>query len=116
GGWPKRREEWTGSCAVLANILGSPVRDASVPGGDFSPQVAEAAARAGITQLFTSEPTGASRHAFGLTLTGRFAIQKWTTPETAAALAAGEWLACARPAGVWNAKKGSKRVGGRRDP
>jgi peptidoglycan/xylan/chitin deacetylase (PgdA/CDA1 family) len=110
--WPQLLDEWTRSRAILCNILGSDVRVASVPGGDFAPQVAEAAAHAGITALFTSEPTRASRKLFGLTLHGRFTIQKWTTAATAAALAAGDWLPCARQAVVWNAKKVTKRLGG----
>jgi peptidoglycan/xylan/chitin deacetylase (PgdA/CDA1 family) len=113
-GWAQLMEEWTRSCAALAAILGTAVRVASVPGGDFAPQVAEAAARSGITTLYTSEPTSEPRNAFGLTIVGRFAIQKWTTPRTAAALAAGDRLACARQAVVWNAKKISKRIGGER--
>jgi peptidoglycan/xylan/chitin deacetylase (PgdA/CDA1 family) len=112
--WPQLVEEWTRSCATLSNALGTPISLGSVPGGDFAPQVAEAAAGAGITTLYTSEPTGESRHAFGLTLVGRYTVQKWTTAQTAAALARGEWLACARQAVVWNAKKLSKRVGGER--
>ncbi len=110
--WSQLLDEWTRSCDILGEILGEKVRVASVPGGDFAPQVAEAAARAGITTLFTSEPTGGSRHAFGLALVGRFAIQKRTGAATAAALAAGDWLPCARQAIVWNAKKVSKRLGG----
>jgi peptidoglycan/xylan/chitin deacetylase (PgdA/CDA1 family) len=110
--WPQLVDEWTRSRVILGDILGTEVCVASVPGGDFAPQVAEAAATAGVTTLFTSEPTGESRHAFGLTLVGRFTIQKWTSADTAAALAGGEWLACARQAIVWNAKKMSKRVGG----
>jgi peptidoglycan/xylan/chitin deacetylase (PgdA/CDA1 family) len=112
--WTQLVEEWTASRAKLSDILGHEVVVASVPGGDFAPQVAEAAARAGIKVLFTSEPTGESRNAFGLSLIGRFAIQKWTTSATAAALAAGDWLPCARQAIVWNAKKLSKRLGGAR--
>jgi peptidoglycan/xylan/chitin deacetylase (PgdA/CDA1 family) len=112
--WPQLLDEWTRSCAILGDILGVPVQTASVPGGDFSPQVAEAAVEAGITQLFTSEPTGESRHAFGIQVTGRYAIQRWTTADTAAALAAGDWLPCARQAVLWNAKKVSKRLGGER--
>jgi len=107
-------DEWTRSRSMLAEMLGEGVDVASVPGGDFAPQVAEAAARAGFTRLFTSEPTLDTRHAFGLTLLGRFTIQRWTTAQTAAALAAGAWLPCARQAVVWNAKKISKRVGGER--
>lgn len=112
--WPQLLDEWHRSRSILSDIIGDPVRDASVPGGDFTPQVADAAARAGITRLFTSEPTGEPRHAFGATLRGRFAIHRWTTADTAAALAAGDWLPCARQAVVWNAKKMTKRLGGRR--
>jgi hypothetical protein len=112
--WPQLLDEWTRSCAILGHIVGAPVQAASVPGGDFAPQVAEAAAKAGITRLFTSEPTGESRHAFGVTLVGRYTIQRWTSAQTAAALAAGEWLPRARQAVVWNAKKLTKRLGGER--
>ena len=112
--WPQLVDEWTRSGSMLSEILGEDVNVASVPGGEFAPQVAEAAARAGFTRLFTSEPTTEARHAFGLTLLGRFTIQRWTTADTAAALAAGEWLPRARQAVVWNAKKISKRLGGER--
>jgi peptidoglycan/xylan/chitin deacetylase (PgdA/CDA1 family) len=112
--WAQLLDEWTRSRSILSEVLGEDVTVASVPGGDFAPQVAEAAARAGITRLFTSEPTVERRRAFGLTLLGRFTIQRWTSAETAAALAAGEWLPRARQAVVWNAKKISKRVGGER--
>ena len=110
--WPQLLEEWMRSRTTLSNILGEDVDAASVPGGDFAPRVAEAAARAGFTQLFTSEPTRTARRTFGLTLRGRFTIQRWTTAETAASLASGAWLPCARQSIVWNAKKISKRVGG----
>jgi peptidoglycan/xylan/chitin deacetylase (PgdA/CDA1 family) len=106
--------EWTRSRSTLSDILGKTVDIASVPGGDFAPHVATAAAQAGYLKLFTSEPTPVTRQAFGLTLVGRFTIQRWTTPRTAAALAAGDRLPCARQAIVWNAKKLAKRLGGER--
>jgi peptidoglycan/xylan/chitin deacetylase (PgdA/CDA1 family) len=112
--WSQLLDEWTRSRSTLSDILGHEVCEASVPGGDFSPQVAEAAARAGYATLFTSEPTQLTRSAFGLTLIGRFAIQRWTAAETAAALATGNWLPCAQQAIVWNAKKLTKRFGGKR--
>jgi peptidoglycan/xylan/chitin deacetylase (PgdA/CDA1 family) len=112
--WSQLLDEWTRSAAILANILGVAVTTGSLPGGDFAPQVAEAAAEAGFKDLFTSEPTRDDRHAFGLTLHGRFAIQRWTTAGVAAALAAGEWLPAARQAALWNAKKLGKRLGGER--
>jgi peptidoglycan/xylan/chitin deacetylase (PgdA/CDA1 family) len=113
-GWTQLVDEWLRSRTILTDILGKDVRVASVPGGDFTPQVAEAAAEAGITRLFTSEPTIEPRQAFGVTLVGRFAIQRWTTAHTAAALAAGDWLRCAQQAVVWNAKKMTKLLGGER--
>jgi peptidoglycan/xylan/chitin deacetylase (PgdA/CDA1 family) len=112
--WAQLLTEWSDSVAVLSDIVGHAVCDASVPGGDFAPRVADAAARAGITRLFTSEPTMSARRAFGVSVVGRFTIQRWTTASTAAALAAGAWLPCARQAMVWSAKKISKRVGGER--
>jgi len=112
--WPQLLDEWARSRSILCEIVGDEVQNASVPGGDFAPQVAEAAARAGITRLFTSEPTGDVREAFGLRLVGRFAVQRWTTADTAAALAGGDWLACTRQAVMWNAKKMTKRIGGER--
>jgi len=112
--WSQLLDEWTRSRSTLTDILGHDVPEASVPGGDFTPQVAEAAARAGYETLFTSEPTQLTRYAFGLTLIGRFAIQRWTTAETAAALADGDWLPRAQQTIVWNAKKLTKRFGGER--
>jgi peptidoglycan/xylan/chitin deacetylase (PgdA/CDA1 family) len=112
--WPQLLDEWTRSRQRLEDILGEPVRGASVPGGDFAPQVADAAARAGFTRLFTSEPTREERHASGLILTGRYTIRRRTTAETIAGLMSGAWLPCARQAIVWNAKKISKRIGGER--
>ena len=112
--FPQLLVEWSRSCAILADITGKEVSVASVPGGDFSMKVAEAAAQAGITQLFTSEPTCGAQEMSGVTLNGRFTIQRWTTARTAAALALGKWLPRARQAVVWNAKKIGKRVGGAR--
>ena len=112
--WPQLLDEWRRSKSVLSDILGEAVSSASVPGGDFAPQVAESAAESGFTELFTSEPTAERRQAFGLTLFGRFTIARRTSAAAAAALAAGEWLPCARQAMLWKAKKMTKRVGGAR--
>jgi peptidoglycan/xylan/chitin deacetylase (PgdA/CDA1 family) len=112
--WNYLLEEWTRSRAVLADVLGEDVPAASVPGGDFAPIVTEAAAAAGFRHLFTSEPTPRAREACGLTVHGRFTIQRWTSADTAAALAAGAWLPSARQLLEWNAKKIGKRLGGDR--
>ena len=110
--WQRLLDEWQRSRDIISTIVGRTISTASVPGGDFAPKVAEAAARAGFKFLFTSEPSAETYHAFGMTVRGRFTVQRWTTASTAAALARGEWLPCARQAFVWNAKKLSKRLGG----
>jgi len=49
--------------------------------------VGEAAARAGVRALFTSEPTVRRRLIAGCLTLGRYAIQQWTAPQTTAAIA-----------------------------
>jgi peptidoglycan/xylan/chitin deacetylase (PgdA/CDA1 family) len=107
-------EEWTRSRDVIADALGASVLTASIPGGDLGWSVVEAAAAAGFTELFTSEPVLSSRQVCGLTLRGRFVVRRWTTAATAAGLASGAWWPCARQALWWNARKTAKRIGGER--
>lgn len=112
--WPQLVDEWRRSVDVLSRILGEPIAVASVPGGDFTPAVAQAAAGAGIRELFTSEPSGASVHGNGLALRGRFVVRRWTSPATAAGLASGAWLPRAQQVVSWNVRKAAKRIGGER--
>jgi peptidoglycan/xylan/chitin deacetylase (PgdA/CDA1 family) len=106
------RDEWTRSREIVSGILGRGIEIASVPGGDFRPAVAEAAAEAGLSELFTSEPTTASRSAFGLKLHGRFIIRSWTSARIAAALSAGDYLPRVQEALAWKVKKLGKQLGG----
>ena len=108
------RDEWTRSHAIISDILGTSISTASVPGGDYTPRVGEAAARAGFTTLFTSEPTPAVHTLGDLVVRGRYTIQRWTSAATAAALAHGSFWPAARQALLWNAKKATKRIGGER--
>ena len=108
------RDEWTTSREALSDILCEQIQTASLPGGDFAPSVATAAADAGFTHLFTSEPIRTPTQVDSMTITGRFTIQRSTSATTAAALAAGRWLPCARQAAFWNMKKLGKQVGGER--
>ncbi len=100
-------DEWTRSRELLGELLGSPPRTASVPGGFLSEQVIASAAAAGYGLLFTSEPTArvADR---GLIVRGRYTIWASTPARVAAAYARGERLACGRLWLEWNAKKLAK--------
>ena len=111
--WEHLVDEWTRSTGVLADVLGAPVRVASVPGGAFSPQVAHAAAAAGIAALFTSEPTTACVDVGGCLVIGRYLVRRGTSAAAAAALAAGQLAVRLRQLWFWNLKKAAKAVGGR---
>lgn len=107
-------EEWRGSLEVLSDLLGEPVRVASVPGGSFSSEVAASAAEAGIEILFTSEPISRVYRLQGCTVIGRYAMKRTDSPDTAAALATGRPVACASRWLGWNSRKAARRVLGKR--
>jgi peptidoglycan/xylan/chitin deacetylase (PgdA/CDA1 family) len=112
--WPQLVDEWMRSRDTLAQLLGEKVECASVPGGDFAPDVARAAVAAGFSRLFTSEPTRRVHTLFGVTVLGRFTVHRWTRARTIGSLAAGWRVPIARQAVVWNAKKVTKQIGGER--
>lgn len=107
-------DEWTRSRTALSRLIGNEVTVASIPGGEFSPAVAEAAAQAGITVLFTSEPTRATRVISGLRVRGRFTIRHHTSVHATMNLARDGGLAAARQQIAWTLKKLSKRLVGAR--
>lgn len=104
--------EWRRSVAFLSETLGEEVLTASVPGGFYSRAVAEAAARAGVRRLFTSEPTERVAEVEGCLVLGRYGVQRWTTPAAVAGIVTGSFIPRRRQQLVWSAKKLSKRVGG----
>ncbi len=104
--------EWSVSVNLLSDLLGERVDLASIPGGQYSRQVAEAAAMAGVKTLFTSEPTIKCDKVAGCLTLGRYAIQRWTSARTAAAIASGKIVPRARQALLWRAKKITKAFGG----
>jgi peptidoglycan/xylan/chitin deacetylase (PgdA/CDA1 family) len=67
--------EWTESRDRLEQLLGRQVSTASIPGGCLSRSVATAAAEAGYTALYTSEPTTSIEMRGACALIGRFAIR-----------------------------------------
>lgn len=104
--------EWSESVAVLADVIGEPVRLASAPGGYYSRTVAETAAEAGIQTLFTSEPQTSTEIISGCLVRGRYTIQRGTSARTAAAIASGRILPRYGQYVYWNLKKAAKVAGG----
>lgn len=108
--------EWRDSRRALEDLLGTEVTVGSVPGGDFSQDVAAAADAAGLRVLFTSEPQTGIGRAGACEVLGRFTLRAGSRPDFARQLAtlhrpllAREWLA-------WNAKKMLKGLLGPRYP
>ncbi len=109
---PELEGEWEQSVRVLSGILGTQCTTGSVPGGSYSERVAEAAGKAGIRMLFTSEPRVRPWHVGDCRLLGRFAVHDRTDPQHIAAIARGDVSARAREFVGWNARKAAKKVGG----
>jgi peptidoglycan/xylan/chitin deacetylase (PgdA/CDA1 family) len=105
--------EWSQSVARLQDILGAPVTVASVPGGDYSPMVADTAQEAGISQLFTSQPTVHCWTAGRVLAIGRFAMTRSSSPRHAADIVSGRGVARSRDAFAWRIKRAAKLLGGR---
>jgi len=101
----RMRREWTVSRQALEDVLGRAVTVASLPGGYYSPAVADTASEAGLRVLFTSEPTVNVQWRQGCAVVGRFTVRRNTRPQHLAALAAFKRSAMAREWAEWNAKK-----------
>jgi peptidoglycan/xylan/chitin deacetylase (PgdA/CDA1 family) len=94
-------DEWRQSIDVLANALGEAVTTASVPGGFYTRPVGESAAEAGLKVLFTSMPSMRCEQLGDCRIVGRYTLRRWSTPNTAAALASGQWRARASQAVIF---------------
>ena len=106
------RHEWEDSVAALTDIVGAPVVVASVPGGFYSTAVGEAAARAGVTSLFTSEPTTRVGTVGDCVLLGRYAIWRSMPAATSGSIAAGAIVPRLRQSVWWALKRGAKAIPG----
>jgi len=110
---PDRMEsEWRQSLVRLGEILGKPVKVASVPGGYYSRSVGRTAAAAGIEVLFNSEPTAAASITDGCLVLGRYVVKRGMGPEWAAGFAAGRLGPRWRQTALWKAKRVAKILGG----
>jgi peptidoglycan/xylan/chitin deacetylase (PgdA/CDA1 family) len=110
--WEQLVREWKQSADILTQIVGKPITIASVPGGNYSPQVGRAAATAGLRVLFTSEPTTRLRTVDHCLILGRYGILRGMSAASAANLAGGRFVPCLRQLVAWKLKMGLKSVGG----
>ena len=106
--WERLVAEWAGSVNILSDLLGEQVTTASVPSGFYSSRVAETAAFAGLTTLFTLEPTTQVQQIAGCRVLGRYLMKRTTPPEAAAGLATGSLSPCLRQWMSWKVKKAAK--------
>ncbi len=104
--------EWRQSVSVLSDLLGEAVRIASVPGGYYHKRVGEAAAAAGISVLFNSEPTSRVARIDGCLILGRYCMLQGVGAENASRIACGDWPPRLRQYIFWNSKKLAKRLAG----
>lgn len=107
------RDEWTRSVAVLQDLIGAPIDVASVPGGHYSPRVADIAAEAGVRVLFTSQPTVAVERRGDLMVIGRYAVWRSMSAREVAAIAAGSRLPRFRRSAAWAMRRVGKAVAGK---
>ncbi len=105
-------KEWSNSLAVLADILGRPVRVASIPGGFYSRQIVEVAAECGVRQLFTSEPVQKITRVGDCDVIGRFSVKRGCDQAIPAEFVASNLVRRFRQYGYWNFKKSLKVVAG----
>lgn len=82
----KMLDEWRISRSMVEQIIGEPVLAASVPGGDISQTVLEAAAQVGLRYLFTSEPWLRPQNVGGCWVLGRYIVKTSLTREILAGL------------------------------
>lgn len=105
--WDQLVDEWSRSCKILSDLIEHPVTSGSVPGGFYSTQVARAAAQAGITLLFNSEPTTSALRVDGMTVFGRYNVYRGMTAADTRSLITNpmrRW----RQSAFWNVKKVAK--------
>jgi peptidoglycan/xylan/chitin deacetylase (PgdA/CDA1 family) len=110
--WDELTREWSVSRSILSDILGEPVRVASVPDGFYSSTVGQAAAASGIEVLFNSEATSKIFLLYDCMIVGRYFLQKHTPPSVSGAIAAGRTWPRLRQTASWTAKKIVKAVAG----
>jgi len=105
---PRLVDEWRQSVARLSDLIGHQVAAASVPGGEYSDEVARTADESGIDLLFTSQPTLQLRIVGNVRVHGRFPVLASTSAQTAAALSTDAVIPRALWAARWQARRFAK--------
>jgi peptidoglycan/xylan/chitin deacetylase (PgdA/CDA1 family) len=108
--------EWRTSTAVLEDVTGTAVEQASVPNGFMNRSVVAAAHEAGIRTLFTSTPTRRTRTHGAMDIVGRFAVLAVDRPAGVAALASGALVPRLHRQARWSALALPKQLLGERYP
>jgi len=108
------REEWRASVESLADLLGTEIRSASLPGGYYARRVAQAAADAEIAALFTSEPVRTPQRVGDCLVIGRLSIRAGTSAIDASRIAAGDSWPWRQEWVGWNVRRSAKAVFGKR--
>lgn len=103
-------DEWKRSTAILEDLLGEPVEVASVPTGFYSDAVGRAAADAGLSHVFTSEPWLRPHPAGSGRAYGRFSVISTTPAARIGSLCELSRATVWREASVWYGRKAAKRV------
>lgn len=104
--------EWSNSVADLSTIIGASICSGSVPSGFYAPRVAQAAASAGVRQIFTQQPTTQTKYDFGCEVIGRFTIRSWTPASRVSSLVLGSFWQHAEDAALWRVRNFAKSIGG----
>lgn len=72
-------DEWRNSLMILSRICGENISCASIPFGGYSDNVVRAAGAAGISSLYTSQPTLRLKSKYGVDLHGRYVVHSYTS-------------------------------------
>jgi peptidoglycan/xylan/chitin deacetylase (PgdA/CDA1 family) len=107
---PEILREWRLSITHLTEVVGSTPVAASIPGGWYSADVAQAASAAGLRYLFTSEPIARAWRVDGVLCLGRYGIWRGMRPDAPVALATGRGVWPLRQRLIWTGKKVIKQV------
>jgi|SaaInlStandDraft_4_1057021.scaffolds.fasta_scaffold01327_9 peptidoglycan/xylan/chitin deacetylase (PgdA/CDA1 family) len=108
----KIKDEWENGIQVLEDILSEKILVASIPNGYNSKLVMECASNAGISHIFTSDPTIKIKKNKNCSIIGRYPIQKQHDEDYVTSIVNRKFPIIARHAVEWRIKSIIRSVGG----